>query len=68
MGMKIGLIEHVRTFIMSFSVQGALESLGVWHKSAIDKIKKLVSAGVQHNREEETTTIRHLFQEFSIAF
>ena len=45
----------------------AVESLGAWHKSAICEVKKLGSALARHTGEEETTTIRHLFQQLSIA-
>ena len=45
----------------------AVESLGAWHKMAISKVKKLGSALARHTGEEETTTIRHLFQQLSIA-
>ena len=44
-----------------------VESLGAWHKSAIGEIKKLGSAVARHTGEEGTTTIRHLFQQLSIA-
>ena len=44
----------------------AVESLGAWHKMAISKVKKLGSALARHTGEE-TTTIRHLFQQLSIA-
>ena len=40
----------------------AVESLGAWHKSAISEVKKLGSSLARH-----TTTIRHLFQQLSIA-
>ena len=45
----------------------AVESLGAWYKMAISKVKKLGSALARHTGEEETTTIRHLFQQLSIA-
>ena len=45
----------------------AVESLGAWHKSAISEVKKLGSSLARHTGEEETTTIRHLFQQLSIA-
>ena len=45
----------------------AVESLGAWHKAAIGEIKKLGSSLARHTGEEETTTIRHLFQQLSIA-
>ena len=45
----------------------AVESLGAWHKMAISKVKKLGSALARHTGEEETTTIRHLFQQLSIG-
>ena len=45
----------------------AVESLGAWHKSAIGEIKKLGCAVARHTGEEESTTIRHLFQQLSIA-
>lgn len=45
----------------------AVESLGAWHKSAIVEVKKLGSALARHTGEEESTTIRHLFQQLSIA-
>ena len=44
-----------------------MESLGAWHKSAISEVKKLGSALARHTGEEETTIIRHLFQQLSIA-
>ena len=45
----------------------AVESLGAWHKSAIAEIKKLGSALARHTGEEESISIRHLFQQLSIA-
>ena len=45
----------------------AVESLGAWHKTAISEIKKLGSSLARHRGEDETTTIRHLFQQLSIA-
>ena len=45
----------------------AVESLGAWHKSVITEIKKLGSSLARHTGEEEATTIRHLFQQLSIA-
>ena len=45
----------------------AVESLGAWHKSAIAEVKKLGSALARHTEEEETTTIKHLFQQLSIS-
>ena len=45
----------------------AVESLGAWLKSAVDEIKKLGSALAWQTGEEETTTLRHLFQQLSIA-
>ena len=45
----------------------AVESLGAWHKSAITEVKKLGSALARHTGEEEATTIKHLFQQLSIA-
>ena len=40
---------------------------GAWHKSAITEVKKLGSALARHTGEEETTTIKHLFQQLSLA-
>ena len=45
----------------------AVESLGGWHKAAIDEIKKLGSALARHTGEDESITIPHLFQQLSIA-
>ena len=45
----------------------AVESLGAWHKSAISEVKKLGSSLARHTGEEEATTVRHLFQQLSIA-
>ena len=45
----------------------AVESLGAWHKSAICEVKKLGSSLARHTGEEESVTIRHLFQQLSIA-
>ena len=45
----------------------AMESLGAWHKSAIAEVKKLGSSLARHTGEEETTTVRHLFQQLSLA-
>ena len=45
----------------------AVESLGAWHKSAIAEVKKLGSSLARHTGEEETTTIKHLFQQLSLA-
>ena len=45
----------------------AVESLGAWHKSAIAKVKKLGSSLARHTGEEEMTTIKHLFQQLSLA-
>ena len=45
----------------------AVESLGAWHKSAINEVKKLGSALARHTGEEESTTVRHLFQQLSIS-
>ena len=45
----------------------AVESLGAWHKAAIVEVKKLGSALARHTGEDESTTIRHLFQQLSIA-
>ena len=45
----------------------AVESLGGWHKAAIDEVKKLGSALARHSGEDESITISHLFQQLSIA-
>ena len=45
----------------------AVESLGAWHKSAILEVRKLGGALARHTGEEESTTVRHLFQQLSIA-
>ena len=45
----------------------AVESLGGWHKAAIDEIKKLGSALALHTGEDESITVSHLFQQLSIA-
>ena len=45
----------------------AVESLGAWHRSAIAEVKKLGSSLARHTGEEETTTVRHLFQQLSLA-
>ena len=45
----------------------AVESLGAWHKSAIAEIKKLGSSLARHTGEEETVTVKHLFQQLSLA-
>ena len=45
----------------------AVESLGAWHKSAIIEVRKLGSSLALHTGEEEATSIKHLFQQLSIA-
>ena len=45
----------------------AVESLGAWHKSAIQEVKKLGSLLARHTGEEEAITIKHLFQQLSLA-
>ena len=45
----------------------AVESLGAWHKAAITEVKKLGSSLARHTGEEEATTIKHLFQQLSLA-
>ena len=45
----------------------AVESLGAWHKAAITEVKKLGSSLARHTGEEETITIKHLFQQLSLA-
>ena len=45
----------------------AVESLGAWHRSAIQEVKKLGSLLARHTGEEEAITIKHLFQQLSLA-
>ena len=45
----------------------AVESLGAWHKSAIQEVKKLGSLLARHTGEEEAITTKHLFQQLSLA-
>ena len=45
----------------------AVESLGAWHKCAINEIKKLGSAKARHNGEEESVEVQRLFQKLSVA-
>ena len=45
----------------------AVESLGGWHKSAIAQISKLGSALARQNGDDESVTIRRLFQQLSVA-
>ena len=45
----------------------AVESLGAWHKAAITEVKQLGSSLARHTGEEEATTIKHLFQQLSLA-
>ena len=47
----------------SYNEQGIV----FWYNTAISKVKKLGGALARHTGEEETTTIRHLFQQLSIA-
>ena len=44
----------------------SVESLGAWHKSAIEEVKKLGSSLARHTEEEESASINHLFQRLSI--
>ena len=45
----------------------ATESLGAWHKSAVEQVKKLASAKARHTGEEESLEVTRLFQKLSIA-
>ena len=44
-----------------------VERLGAWHKYANTEVKKLGNSLARHTGEEETTTIKHLFQQLSLA-
>ena len=45
----------------------AVESLGAWHKCAINEIKKLGCAKARHISEDESTEVQRLFQKLSVA-
>ena len=43
-----------------------VETLGGWHKSAVDAVTKLARQLARHTRREEGETTRHLFQRLSV--
>ena len=45
----------------------AVESLGAWHETAVEEVKKLGSALARHTGEEESITIARLFQRLSVS-
>ena len=44
----------------------AAESLGGWHKVALEQLRKLVSALARHTGQEEGETISHLLTRASV--
>ena len=44
----------------------AADTLGGWHKVAVEQIKKLGSVLARHRGEEEQIEVRHLFQRLSL--
>ena len=45
----------------------AVESLGAWHPTAVNEVKKLASAKARHTGEEESVEVTRLFQKLSVA-
>ena len=42
------------------------ETLGGWHESAVEQVKKLGSALARHTGQEESDKIRHLYQGLAV--
>ena len=43
-----------------------VETLGGWHKSAVDQLRKLAKAQARTTGKEEDESIRHLFQRLGV--
>ena len=60
-----GAEEHCRQQGIAF-IPVAAESLGGWHRIAVEQIKKLGSALARHTGQEEGEAISHLFSRCSL--